>query len=95
MLAGQVGLLQVDAARRRRVVVRPADVALMSALRLLDVSMSDGLLILGQLLLLLLLHFLLGHGRDGRHHALIAQRCPAQKRMAPSGHTGWQRGFRG
>ena len=38
MLAGQVGLLQVDAARRRRVVVRPADVALMSALRLLDVS---------------------------------------------------------
>lgn len=52
MLAGQVGLLQVDAARRRRVVVRPADVALMSALRLLDVSTSDGLLILGQLLLL-------------------------------------------
>ena len=52
MLAGQVGLLQGDAARRRRGVVRPADVALMSAFRLLDVSMSDGLLILGQLLLL-------------------------------------------
>ena len=34
MLAGQVGLLQGDAARRRRGVVRPADVALMSALRL-------------------------------------------------------------
>ena len=72
--------------------MRPADVALMSAFRLLDVSMSDGLLILGQLLLLL--HFLLGHGRDGRRHALVAQRSLA-KRMAPSGHTGWQRGFRG
>ena len=92
MIAGQVGLLWGDAARRRRGVVRPADVALMSALRLLDVSMSDGLLILGQLLLLL--HFLLGHGRDGRRHALIAQRSLAE-RMAPSGHTGWQRGFRG